>query len=393
MVEFIEVLKFWNSHSRISSHNLFTLACCRSWTRLSLVSSLVWLLRLWVAVCCVGMGCIWAGHCWRMVIVALNRLIVVLIPAYLLITWISLLSLLLVLRGRNCRLGISHLRLSIRLLGLCLVNRLLVNWLWGSVHRCGLLVSLGLRSCVSLTIVRLLRLCISLLWLAIGGLRLGIGSSLGLGIRLLGLSLIICGSLVVALMVQPVAKTEPGTVEGRAETKAKTVTIAAPEGTISAITTTISALIGRAISVTVGAVSTISTVAAITVFAITEVSVSSVVPWVEERPKVVVVAVVVSLSVTAVVLPGLLVLLTPPLVVVIVVIIMVIMIVLAPALVPVIMVLVHFTLVMPLVVLTMVSLAVSPVFAKMTAPVVSGIQVGSVVKGQWQQVIASVVVA
>jgi len=328
-----------------------------------------------------GMGCIRAGCCWRMVIVALNRPIVVLIPAYLLITWISLLSLLLVLRGRNCRLGISHLRLSIRLLGLCLVNRLLVNWLWGSVHRCGLLVRLGLRSGVaSLTIV-------GLLWLAIGGLRLGIGGSLGLGIRLLGLSLISCGSLVVALVVQSVTKTESGTVEGRSEAsaeKAETATIAAPEGTIFAVTTTISALVGRAISVTVAAVSTISTVAAITVFSVAEVTVSSVVPWVEERPDVVVVAVVVSLSVAPVVLPGLLVLLTPPLVVVIVVIIMVIMVVLAPALVPVIMVIIHFALVMPLVVLTVVSLAVALVFAKMTAAVVSGIQVGSVVKGQWQ---------
>jgi len=312
-----------------------------------LVSCRVGLLRLWVAVCCMGMGCIRAGCCWRMFVgTRLNRLVVVLIPTCLLITWISLLSLLLVVRSLHCRLGISHLRLSIRLLGLCLVNRLLVNWLWGSVHRCGLLVRLGLRSGVaSLTIV-------GLLWLAIGGLRLGIGGSLGLSIRLLGLSLISCGSLVVALMVQSVAKTESGTVEGRPETKAKTVTIAAPEGTISSITTTISALVGRAITVTVAAVSTISTVAAITVFAVSEVTISSVVPWVEERPEVVVVAVVVPLSIAPVVLPGLLVLLTPPLVVVIVVIIMVIMIVLAPALVAVIMVIIHFTLVMPLVVLT-----------------------------------------
>jgi len=351
-----------------------------------LVSCRVGLLRLWVAVCCMGMGCILVGCCWRMIVGAPNRLVIVLIPTCLLITWISLLSLLLVLRGRNCRLGISHLRLSIRLLGLCLVNRLLVNWLWGSIHRCGLLVMcLGLRSGVSLTIV-------GLLWLAIGGLRLGIGGSLGLSIRLLGLSLISGGSLVVALMVQSMTKTEPGTVEGRSEAsaeKAETATIATSEGTISAVTTTIPTLEGRAISVTISAVSTISTVAAITVFAVAEVTVSSVVPGVEEWPEVVVVAVVVSLSVAPVVLPGLLVLLTPPLVVVIVI----IMVVLAPALVPVILVLVYFALVMPLVVLTMVSLAVSPVFAKMAAAVVSGVQVGSVVKGQWQQVIASVVVA
>jgi len=348
-----------------------------------LVSCLVWLLRLWVAVCCMGMGCILIGCCWSMIVGALNRLIVVLIPAHLLITCrlISLLSLLLVVRSLHCRLGISHLGLTISLLVL------LVNWLWRSIHRRGLLVCLGLRSGVSLTIVRLLRLGITLLWLAIAGLGLAI-ASLRLSVGLLGLSLISGGSLVVALMVQSVAKTESGTVEGRAETKAKTVTIAAPEGTISSITTTKSALVGRAITVTVAAVS-ISTIAAITVFAVAEVTISSVVPWVEERPEVVVVAVVVSLSVAPVVLPGLLVLLTPPLVVVIVI----IMVVLAPALVPVILVLVYFALVMPLVVLTMVSLAVSPVFAKMAAAVVSGVQVGSVVKGQWQQVIASVVVA
>jgi len=141
-----------------------------------------------------GVRCIGASRCWSRIVGALNRLIVVLIPTCLLITWISLLSLLLVVRSLHCRLGISHLRLSIRLLGLCLVNRLLVNWLRGSVHRCGLLVSLRLRSGVaSLTIIGLLWLGITLLWLAIAGL--------GLGIRLLGLSLISGGSLVVALMV------------------------------------------------------------------------------------------------------------------------------------------------------------------------------------------------
>merc|ERR1719369_2775806 len=216
------------------------------------------------------MGCIGAGGCWsRMVIgTRLNRLIIVLIPANLLITCglISLLSLLwLVVRGLHCMLGISHLGLTISRLGLCLVNRLLVNWLWGSIHRGRLLVlCLGLRSGVTLTVVGLLRLGITLLWLAIRAcLGLAIGGSLGLGIHLLGLSLISGAScLVVALMhAQSVAMSEPTTVEWRAEAsaeKAKSATITAPKRPISAITATIPALEGRAISETVAAVSTIS---------------------------------------------------------------------------------------------------------------------------------------
>merc|ERR1719369_794594 len=175
------------------------------------------------------MGCIGAGGCWsRMVIgTRLNRLIIVLIPANLLITCglISLLSLLwLVVRGLHCMLGISHLGLTIGRLGLCLVNRLLVNWLWGSIHRGRLMVlCLGRRSGVTLTVVGLLRLAITLLWLAI---------------RLLGLSLISGAScLVVALMhAQSVAMSEPTTVEWRAEAsaeKAKSATITAPKRTIS----------------------------------------------------------------------------------------------------------------------------------------------------------------
>merc|ERR1719369_1923089 len=129
-----------------------------------------------------------------------------------------------------------------------------------------MVLCLGLRSGVTLTIVRLLRLGITLLWLTIRGLRLAIGGlglaigglglaigGLGLGIRLLGLSLISGAScLVVALMAQSVAMSEPSTVEWRSQAsaeKAKSATITAPKRPISTIPATISALEGRAISV------------------------------------------------------------------------------------------------------------------------------------------------